>query len=94
MFPAEALAAELTSRGHRVTLMTDARTQPGAVFTERHVLSGAGIAGRGLARGVKAIGAMGKGTVQARRLLSAHPARRAGGVSAAIPAWPRSPPAG
>ncbi len=69
MFPAEALAAELTSRGYRVALMTDARTQPGKVFTERHVLSGAGIAGRGLARGVKAIGALTIGAVQARQLM-------------------------
>ncbi len=69
-FPAEALATELASRGHRVALMTDARTQPSAAFTERHVLSGAGIAGRGAWRGAKAIGALAMGTVQARRLLA------------------------
>ena len=69
-FPAEALASELLGRGHRVALMTDARTQPSAVFTERYVLSGAGIAGRGVVRGAKAIGALAMGTAQARRLLS------------------------
>ena len=48
-FPAEALAAELVARGHRVVLMTDQRSgaQGSAVFRgrEQFVLSGAGIAG-------------------------------------------------
>jgi UDP-N-acetylglucosamine--N-acetylmuramyl-(pentapeptide) pyrophosphoryl-undecaprenol N-acetylglucosamine transferase len=72
-FPAEALAAELVERGHRIVLMTDRRSGAlnSAVFAghERHVLHGAGIAGRGFIRAVRAIAALFAGTVQARRLL-------------------------
>ena len=72
-FPAEALAASLIARGHRVVLMTDARSGAlkSAVFAgrEQHVLKGAGIAGRGALRGILAIGALAAGTAQARRLL-------------------------
>ena len=54
-FPAEALAAELIARGHRIVLMTDARsgglTSPVFAGQEQYVLSGAGIAGRGVLRG-------------------------------------------
>jgi UDP-N-acetylglucosamine--N-acetylmuramyl-(pentapeptide) pyrophosphoryl-undecaprenol N-acetylglucosamine transferase len=72
-FPAEALAAELIARGNRVVLMTDARS--GAlksdVFAgrEQHVLRGAGIAGRGILRAMKAAAALAAGTWQARRIL-------------------------
>ena len=73
-FPAEALAAELLARGHRIVLMTDARSsaRSSPVFGghETYVLSGAGIAGRGLARGVKAVIALTQGIAEARRLLS------------------------
>src|SRR5689334_11334522 len=73
-FPAEALAAELLARGHRVVLMTDARSGglTSAVFAgqEQHVLRGAGIAGRGLLRGVRAVAALAAGVFQARRLLA------------------------
>jgi UDP-N-acetylglucosamine--N-acetylmuramyl-(pentapeptide) pyrophosphoryl-undecaprenol N-acetylglucosamine transferase len=73
-FPAEALAAELLARGHRVVLMTDTRSGglSSAVFAghEQHVLHGAGIAGRGLARGVRAVVALAAGMIQARGLLS------------------------
>ena len=73
-FPAEALAAELTRRGRRVALMTDARsgalTSPVFANAERFVLSGAGIAGRGALRGAMAIGALGAGTLQARTILA------------------------
>ena len=69
-FPAEALASELLSRGHRIALMTDARSGglTSTVFAghEQHVLSGAGIAGRGVLRGIKATGALVRGVSQAR----------------------------
>jgi UDP-N-acetylglucosamine--N-acetylmuramyl-(pentapeptide) pyrophosphoryl-undecaprenol N-acetylglucosamine transferase len=108
-FPAEALAAELVARGHRIVLMTDARSGglsgpngsgglsspngPGGLSSptgsgglssptgsgglsgptfagrEQYVISGAGIAGRGLWRGAKAVGALGAGVAQARRIL-------------------------
>ena len=72
-FPAEALAAELIRRGRRVALMTDARSGglSSAVFqgAETHVLKGAGIAGRGLARGSRAVLALAAGTLEARRLI-------------------------
>ncbi len=73
LFPAEALAAELVRRGERVVLMTDARS--GALFSagfagiDRHVLPGAGLAGRGLRRAVAGSAALAAGTWQARALL-------------------------
>jgi len=72
-FPAEALAATLIKRGHRVVLMTDARS--GAlqsdVFSghEVHVLRGAGIAGRGLAKAARAAASLAAGILQARAIL-------------------------
>src|ERR1700712_2177588 len=73
-FPAEALAAGLVSRGHRIVLMTDARSGglASAVFSghEQFVLRGAGIAGRGVWLGAKAVGAMTAGVFQARGILS------------------------
>ena len=72
-FPAEALASELVRRGHRVALMTDGRSgaERSAVFAGREVfvLPGAGIAGRGVVRGAKAIVALTLGTIEARRVL-------------------------
>jgi UDP-N-acetylglucosamine--N-acetylmuramyl-(pentapeptide) pyrophosphoryl-undecaprenol N-acetylglucosamine transferase len=72
-FPAEALAATLIARGHRVVLMTDARSGglKSAVFAgrEQFVLRGAGIAGRGLLRAAKAMLALAAGTLQARAAL-------------------------
>ena len=73
-FPAEALASALIGRGHRVALMTDARSGAlkSAVFAggEVFVLSGAGIAGRGLVRAGKAGLALAVGTAQARSMLA------------------------
>ena len=73
-FPAEALAAALIARGHRVVLFTDARSGGlrSAVFAqaETHILPGAGIAGRGLLRGAKAIFSMAAVVLRARSLLS------------------------
>jgi UDP-N-acetylglucosamine--N-acetylmuramyl-(pentapeptide) pyrophosphoryl-undecaprenol N-acetylglucosamine transferase len=73
-FPAEALAAELLSRGHRIVLMTDARSgglsSPTFAGHEQHILRGAGIAGRGVWRGAKAIGSLAAGVRQARGILA------------------------
>jgi len=73
-FPAEALAAELIARGRRVVLLTDARSGGlnSVVFAqgETHILPGAGIAGRGLMRGAKAILSLASGVLRARSLLS------------------------
>ncbi len=75
-FPAEALAAELLRRGHRIALMTDARSgglaSPVFAQAERVVLAGAGIAGRGTAKAIRAAFALARGTLQARRLLAAE----------------------
>jgi UDP-N-acetylglucosamine--N-acetylmuramyl-(pentapeptide) pyrophosphoryl-undecaprenol N-acetylglucosamine transferase len=72
-FPAEALAAELFARGHRVVLMTDARSAAlkSAVFADREqfVLRGAGVAGRGMLNAAGALLALARGTLQARRIL-------------------------
>lgn len=74
-FPAEALAHALGGRGYRPVLMTDGRSagRGSEAFAEgdRHVLPGAGIAGRGLVKGVRAVGALAAGTLAARRLLAA-----------------------
>lgn len=73
-FPAEALAAELLTRGHRIVLMTDARsgarTSPVFANHEQHVIKGAGIAGRGILRAAKALAALAAGIVQARAILA------------------------
>ena len=73
-FPAEALAAELIRRGERVVLMTDARSagmaSPVFANCEKFVLSGAGIAGRGWVRAIKAAASLAAGTVQARRIMA------------------------
>ncbi|WP_428536802.1 undecaprenyldiphospho-muramoylpentapeptide beta-N-acetylglucosaminyltransferase [Rhodopila sp.] len=73
-FPAEALTAELVARGHRIVLMTDARSagQSSATFAgrEQYVIHGAGIAGRGIWRATKAIGSLTAGIAQARAILS------------------------
>jgi len=73
-FPAEALAAELVARGHRIALMTDARSGglQSAVFAgrEQFVIKGAGIAGRGAVRGMRAGAALAAGAWQARGILA------------------------
>lgn len=72
-FPAEALAAELIARGHRVVLMTDTRSGAlkSTVFAgrEQHVLRGSGIAGRGAVKAARSVAALAAGTLQARRIL-------------------------
>jgi UDP-N-acetylglucosamine--N-acetylmuramyl-(pentapeptide) pyrophosphoryl-undecaprenol N-acetylglucosamine transferase len=73
-FPAEALTAELVARGHRVVLMTDARSgglaSPVFAGREQYVLRGVGIAGRGAWRGARAVGTLAAGVVQARGILA------------------------
>jgi len=78
-FPAEALAAELIARGHRVVLLTDSRsgglTSPVFSGRESFVLPGAGIAGRGPIRAGKAVFSLSAGIVRARSILAGlHPA--------------------
>lgn len=72
-FPAEALAAELIKRGERVVLVTDARSgglnSPVFAQTEKHILAGAGLAGRGVKRAAKGAFALARGILQARALL-------------------------
>ncbi len=91
-FPAEALAAELLARGHRIVLMTDARSGAlkSPVFSgqECHVLQGAGIAGRGVFRAGKAVLALIAGFFQARRILS----RLDAGVVIGFGGYPSVPP--
>ena len=92
-FPAEALAAELLARGHRIVLMTDARSgalnSPVFAGHEQFVLRGAGIAGRGAlraGRGRRCAG--GRGRAGARHAGAARtPARSS--ASAAIRRWRR-----
>jgi len=73
-FPAEALAAEFLARNQRVALMTDARSAglSSDVFagTERFVIQGAGIAGRGVARAARAMFSLAAGALQARKILA------------------------
>jgi UDP-N-acetylglucosamine--N-acetylmuramyl-(pentapeptide) pyrophosphoryl-undecaprenol N-acetylglucosamine transferase len=78
-FPAEALASELVARGLPIALLTDARSggQQSRVFDGHpvHVLRGAGIAGRGMARAARASVALAAGALQAHGLLRGlHPA--------------------
>ncbi|MBU6448198.1 MAG: undecaprenyldiphospho-muramoylpentapeptide beta-N-acetylglucosaminyltransferase [Rhodospirillales bacterium] len=72
-FPAEALAAELIERGERIVLLTDARSGALAsmVFakTEKHVVAGAGLAGRSAKRAIQGMLALARGTIEARAIL-------------------------
>ena len=91
-FPAEALAAALIARGQRVGLLTDARSGglKSQVFANRetYVLPGAGIAGRGLVRGAKAVLALAAGVLKARSLL----ARLNAGAIVGFGGYPCVPP--
>lgn len=72
-FPAEALASVLIKRGERVVLLTDARSgglhSPVFAQTEKHIVAGAGLAGRGMMRAAKGALALSQGVMQARTLL-------------------------
>jgi UDP-N-acetylglucosamine--N-acetylmuramyl-(pentapeptide) pyrophosphoryl-undecaprenol N-acetylglucosamine transferase len=63
----------LIARGHRVVLMTDARSgalsSPVFAGREQFVLRGAGIAGRGVVRGIRAVLGLAAGTLRARAVL-------------------------
>ena len=76
VFPAAALAAVLRSRGLRPVVLTDARAaKQDFAGAERHVIPGAGIAGRGPFRAFTALGAIISGTFTAWHLLmNLHPA--------------------
>ena len=91
-FPAEALGTELRSRGHRVVLMTDARsrgeTSPVFAGQDAHVIKGAGVVGRGMGRAVQAGLALAAGTAQARSIL----ARVRPGVVVGFGGYPSVPP--
>ena len=72
VFPAEALATELTRRGHKLAFVTDKRGSAyggalGGLDTYR--ISGSGIAGRSLVKRVAAMGALIAGYFQARSLI-------------------------
>ncbi len=73
-FPAEALAAALTGRGERVVLMTDARSgglaSSAFANAERHVIAGAGLAGRGRLSAAQGAAALLRGVAQARGILA------------------------
>lgn len=73
-FPAEALGEQLAARGHALVLMTDHRSgrREAGVFTRgpQHVLSGAGVAGRGIPAKLRGLAALAAGTRTARRILS------------------------
>lgn len=73
LFPAEALAAELSARGERIVLFTDARSaafdSPAFANAERFVLKGEGIAGRSPLRAAKGAALLASGMLTARRLL-------------------------
>ena len=72
VFPAEALAAELMNRGHRLAFVTDRR---GAAYggalggLDTYRISGGGIAGRSLIKRVSALGSLVVGYFQARSLI-------------------------
>ena len=72
VFPAEALARELSGRGYKLTLITDQRggAYGGALgeIETLHVRAG-GIAGKGPLAKVRSVVELGLGTYQARNLL-------------------------
>lgn len=72
MFPAEALAQDLISRGYRVALATDTRGkkfEPFAGGIPTHVLK-SGALGAGIVHKIKSAASLGMGYFQARKLLS------------------------
>jgi UDP-N-acetylglucosamine--N-acetylmuramyl-(pentapeptide) pyrophosphoryl-undecaprenol N-acetylglucosamine transferase len=72
VFPAEALASELTKRGHRLAMVTDRR---GTHFSgalgdaQTYAVSGGGIAGKSLYLRIKALMGLGRGYMQARAII-------------------------
>lgn len=92
MVPAASLADALMRSGQRVVLMTDQRftTVPTGVFAdcERHVIEGAGLAGRGPLRIAAGLIQLAKGTRTARKHLSDLNAR----VVVGFGGYPSVPP--
>ncbi|MEK9672815.1 MAG: undecaprenyldiphospho-muramoylpentapeptide beta-N-acetylglucosaminyltransferase [Rhodospirillaceae bacterium] len=73
VFPAEALAVEMMSRGYRLALVTDRRGGGyGGTLgeLETHRIRAGGIAGKGLTQRVESVFELGLGTLQARGLLA------------------------
>lgn len=74
VFPAQALAEALRGRGHRLALVTDRR---GDAYSgplgelDAHMISAAGVSGKGLAARIAAAGKLLLGYFQARKLLKA-----------------------
>ena len=72
VFPAEALATELSRRGHALAFVTDRRgARYGGALGEldTYHISGGGIAGKSLANRVTSMGSLVAGYFQARRLI-------------------------
>jgi len=72
VFPAEALAQELLSMGHRLALVTDKRGTGYAGtlgLIDTHHISAQGLAGQGVLGKLKGLIALGRGILQARHLL-------------------------
>jgi len=72
VFPAQALALELLARGYRLVLVADSRSEAfdGALGElDVHRIDAAGIAGRGYFAKLIAVLRLGRGYLQARRLL-------------------------
>jgi UDP-N-acetylglucosamine--N-acetylmuramyl-(pentapeptide) pyrophosphoryl-undecaprenol N-acetylglucosamine transferase len=72
IFPAQALAAEMSARGYRVVLFTDSRydkykSSKDDAFEVRVISSGT--LGSGIFKKITAVGAIGKGILQARKAL-------------------------
>jgi UDP-N-acetylglucosamine--N-acetylmuramyl-(pentapeptide) pyrophosphoryl-undecaprenol N-acetylglucosamine transferase len=69
VFPAEALASELTRRGHKLALVTDRR---GAGFSgiDSYPIAGGGIAGKSLVQRARSVAGLARGYLQARSLIS------------------------
>ncbi len=72
LFPAEALAKELISRGHRISWITDERAADSSSFLseqDAHVISARGLAGYGALGRLTGAFSLGVGVFQARRIL-------------------------
>lgn len=74
MFPAEALAKALLTRGHQVVLITDSRGSgfgPELLEVRCYAIAAGGIAGTNIVKRIKSLGRLGVGYIQARRHLKA-----------------------
>jgi UDP-N-acetylglucosamine--N-acetylmuramyl-(pentapeptide) pyrophosphoryl-undecaprenol N-acetylglucosamine transferase len=72
VFPAEALANELTRRGHTLAFVTDRRgaAYGGALASlQTYHISGGGVAGKSVTKTVKSLGSLVAGYFQARQLI-------------------------